>query len=67
MVGFHLYFPIGYINSASYFCMATETVADLANKAISQWDQADEHPLILEDNIRASDDAGAHKDQADSS
>ena len=30
-VGFHLSLPMGYIDSAPYFCMATETVADLAN------------------------------------
>ena len=35
LVGFHLFLPMGYINSAPYFCMATETVADLANEAIS--------------------------------
>ena len=30
-VGFHLSLPMGYIDSAPYFCMATETVADLEN------------------------------------
>ena len=27
----HLFLPMGYIDSAPYFCMATETVANLAN------------------------------------
>ena len=34
LVGFHLYFPIGYVDSAPYFCMMAETVADIANEAI---------------------------------
>ena len=36
LVGFHLSLPMGYVDNAPYFCMTTETVADLANKAISQ-------------------------------
>ena len=35
LLGFHLYLSMRYINSASYFCMTTYTVADLANNAIS--------------------------------
>ena len=49
LVGFHLYLPTGYIDNEPYFCMATEMVADLANKAISQREQAGEHPLDLEE------------------
>ena len=36
LVGFHISVPMGYIDSAPYFCMAMDTVADLANEAISQ-------------------------------
>ena len=35
MVLFHLSLPMSYVDSAPYFCMEMETVADLANKAIS--------------------------------
>ena len=45
LVEFHLSLPMGYIYSDSYFCIATETVDDLANKAVSQRYQAGEHPL----------------------
>ena len=40
LVGFHLFLPMRYVDSAPYFCMATETVANLPNKAIPQRDQA---------------------------
>ena len=40
LVGFNLYLPTGYVDSAPYFCMATETVADLANEEIAQIDVA---------------------------
>ena len=36
LVVFHISLPMGYINSSPYFCMATETVVDLANEAIYQ-------------------------------
>ena len=36
LVGFHISLPMGYVYNTLYFCMATETVDDLANKAISQ-------------------------------
>ena len=65
LMRFHLFLPIGYIDSAPYFGMATETVADLANEAISQKEQAGEHPLEMEDESRAADDAGALEAQAD--
>ena len=45
LVGSHLSLPMGYIDSGTYFCMATETVVDLANKAISHRDKAGKHPL----------------------
>ena len=35
LVGFHHSVPMGYIDSAPYYCMAMETVSNLANKAIS--------------------------------
>ena len=65
LVGFHISLPMGYINSAPCFCVATGTVADLANEAISQRKQAGEHPLKLTSEIRAADDASASKTKAD--
>ena len=47
LVGFHISVPMGYIDSTPYFCMDMETVADLANKAISQMEQAGKHSLDL--------------------
>ena len=35
LVRFQLSLPMGYINSAPYFCMVAGTTADLENKAIS--------------------------------
>lgn len=31
LIDFHLLLPMGYDNSAAYFCCATKTVANLAN------------------------------------
>ena len=47
--------------------MATKTVADIANKAISQRDQAREHPLEMAAKVRAADDSGALEAQYDAS
>ena len=47
--------------------MATDTVADLANKAIYQMYQAGQHPLELSAEARAANDSGAPEDQADAS
>ena len=67
MAEFHLSLPMGYIDSAPYFCMATETVADLANEAISQREQAGKHPLDLAAKSRAANGAGTPDAQADAS
>ena len=32
LVGLHLSLPVGFVDSAPYFCMATEAVTDLANQ-----------------------------------
>ena len=58
LVGFHLSLPMGYVDNAPYFFMATETVSDLANDGISQRDQAREQPLEMADEARAADDSG---------
>ena len=42
-------------------------MADLANKAISQGEQACEHPLEMAAEVRASDDSVAPEDQYDDS
>ena len=66
LVGFHLSLPMGYIHSALYFCMATETFTYLANKTISLRYQAYMHPLELSaESRRAADDAGALTAKAD--
>ena len=31
LIGFHLSLPLGYVESAAYFCAASETVANFAN------------------------------------
>ena len=67
LVGFHIFLPIGYIDSAPYFCMAKETVANLANEAISQKEQTYVHPLNMEAKYRAANDAGVLEAQADAS
>ena len=33
LVGFHLSLPMGYIDSAPYFCMVTEKISNLVNKS----------------------------------
>ena len=57
--GFHLSLPMGYIDSAPYFCMTTETVTDLTSKKITLREQAEMHPLELEAEDRAADNTGA--------
>ena len=64
LVVFHLSLPIGYIDSAPYFCMATKTMSDLENEAISQRYQASNHPLEMADDYRAADNAGPPEAQA---
>ena len=65
LVGFHLSLSMGYIDSAPYFFMATETVADLAKNSIYQRGQAGKHPLELAAESRVADNAGALEAQAD--
>ena len=47
--------------------MAMETVADLANEAISQREQAGKHALDLAAEARAADNAGTPEAQVDAS
>ena len=67
LVGFHLSFPMGYVDSAPYFCMATETLSDLSNKSITHQDVASAHPLEQAVEARAADDMVAPESQADAS
>ena len=67
LVGFHLSLPMGSVDSDPYFCMATETVPNLENKAILQREKARKHLLELADKARAVDDSGAPEAQADAS
>ena len=64
LVGFHLSITMGYVDSDPYFCIATNTVADLANEAISKNDFVVENPLKKAKNFIAAHDAGATKYQA---
>ena len=57
LVRFHL--SMGYVDSAPYFCIAIETLADLSNKVIDQQGVASSHPLEQEAEARVADDAGA--------
>ena len=52
---FHLSLPMGYVDNAPYFCMAMETVANLANKAISHREQARDHLLEIAVKARLED------------
>ena len=65
LVGYHLSFPMRYVDNAPYFCMDIETVANLANEAISQRYQAREHLLEMAGKARAADDSGTPEAQAD--
>ena len=47
--------------------MATETVADLANEAIPQRDQARNHQLEMAAEAITEDDSGASESQVDAS
>ena len=53
-MGFHISLPMGYVYNTPYFCMATETVDNLANEAISQREKAHEHPLEMAADARAA-------------
>ena len=67
LVGFHISAPMGYIDSAPYFFMALETVADLANEYISQRYEEGKHALDLAAEARAADNTGAPEAEADAS
>ena len=65
LVGFHLYLPMGYVDSSPYLCIATKTIADLVNKTIYQRDSASKHPLERAAGYRVTGDAGVPEDQSD--
>ena len=64
LVGFQLSLPMGYVDSAPYFFMAIETVFNLSNKSIAQWDGASAHPMDQEYESRAADDTGTPEAQS---
>mmetsp|Transcript_18603 Transcript_18603/g.38903 ORF Transcript_18603/g.38903 Transcript_18603/m.38903 type:complete len:149 (+) Transcript_18603:798-1244(+) len=41
LVGFHLSLPMGYVDSAQFFCITTKTVADITN---ASWEAMHRHP-----------------------
>ena len=45
IIGFHLSLPMGFIESAPFFCASTETAADLINHSWGLADLAPAHPL----------------------
>ena len=67
LVGFHISLPMRHIDCDPYFCMVTETVDNLANKAISQREQVGKLPLEVTSKFRAINDAGTPEAQVDSS
>ena len=67
LAGFHLSLPMEYVDNVPYFYMATDTVANLVNKAISQMEQVRKHPLEMAAEARAADNSGAPEAQSDAS
>ena len=67
LVGFHLYLPMGYVDSSPYLCIATKTIADLVNKTIYQRDSASKHPLERAAETKVADGAGESEAQANTS
>ena len=59
IIGFNLSLPMGYINSAAYFCMKKNTIADLSNFTILERHEAPPHPLNTIAYTRALEDKGA--------
>ena len=45
LVGFHLSIPMGYVESAAFFCATTETVKDRALNTLSMRHTAPPHHL----------------------
>ena len=45
LVGFHILLPMGYVDSAPYFCVSTETITDMANSSMDGRHMAPPHPL----------------------
>ena len=45
LVCFHLSLPMGYMESAPYFCMSTYTIVDMANASMNCLHMASPHPL----------------------
>ena len=45
MVGFHLYIPMGYVESAPFFYTATETVKYMVNITMASMEMVPAHPL----------------------
>jgi hypothetical protein len=45
LIGFHLSLPMGFVESAPYFCASTETAADLINSSWAFANLAPAHPL----------------------
>ena len=56
LVGFHLSLPMGYVYSAPYFFIATETVTDIKNASMDGHHTAPPHPLEGDADTLAPDD-----------
>ena len=56
---------MGYVDNAPYFCMVMDTVANLANKAISHREQARKHLMEIAGKTRATDDSVSPEAQDD--
>ena len=58
LVGFHLSLLMGYVDSAPYFCMSTETIADMENVSM------DGLHFALPQSLKALENAPALEEQA---
>ena len=58
LVGFHLALPMGYVDSAPFFCISTEMIEDVANEAIRDHHYAPPHPLDILITTQAPDEQG---------
>ena len=58
---------MGYVDITPYFCMAMETVSDLANKVIAHQDGVSVNLLEQAVESRTADGSGTPESQADAS
>ena len=65
LVGCYLFFPIGYMGSAAYFCATSDTATDMTNASMQQFHTAPPHTLDIATNTLAPEDGGGPTPSAD--